>query len=293
MSDAHHIVCVSGGKDSTALLALAVVQDVPNLEAVFADTGHEHRLTYDYLGYLSDWLQRQGHRPIRTIRADFSDDFARRRDYLLRVASGEIEDRFGKRRHTQHSAARAAAAMAPTGNPFMDLALLKGRFPSTKVRFCSQRLKRNPIIEQVLLPLLGDSLVLSWQGVRAQESEARSRLPECDDVGGGLFNYRPILRWTVADVFEAHRCVALEPNPLYKMGMKRVGCMPCINCGKDELLSISQRFPDVIARVEAMEERVRHASKRGGSTFFSTSDGNGTGIRQVVQWAKTSRGKRN
>jgi len=184
MSDAHNIVSVSGGKDSTALLALAVVQDVPNLQAVFADTGHEHRLTYDYLGYLSDWLQRQGHRPIRTIRADFSDDFARRRDYLYRVASGEIEDRFGKRRHTPHSAARAAAAMAPTGNPFMDLALLKGRFPSTKVRFCSEKLKRNPIIEQVLLPLLGDSLVLSWQGVRAQESEARSHLPECDEVGG-------------------------------------------------------------------------------------------------------------
>jgi diphthamide synthase (EF-2-diphthine--ammonia ligase) len=36
------VVSVSGGKDSTALLALAVVQEVPGLLAVFADTGHEH-----------------------------------------------------------------------------------------------------------------------------------------------------------------------------------------------------------------------------------------------------------
>ena len=290
----HNVVSVSGGKDSTAVLALAVVQEVPNLLAVFAaDTGHEHPLTYEYVAYLSDWLQHQGHRPVRTVRADFSDDFTRRRAYLLQVASGQIEDRFGKNRHTPESAARAAERMTPTGKPFLDLALLKGRFPATQSAFCSEELKRNPIIEQVLLPLLGDCMVLCWQGVRAQESRKRSRLPECSEVGAGLFNYRPILRWSAEDVFEAHRCVGLAPNPLYKMGMKRVGCMPCINCGKDELLSISRRFPEVIASVERMEAHVAHASKRGMSTFFPTAHGNGTGIRQVVEWAKTSRGKRN
>jgi 3'-phosphoadenosine 5'-phosphosulfate sulfotransferase (PAPS reductase)/FAD synthetase len=291
MNPQHNIISVSGGKDSTALLTVAVAQEVPNLQAVFADTGHEHQLTYEYIDYLSDWLQRQGHLPIRHIRADFSDDLARRRDYLLGVAAGEFPDRYGKARHTRETAARAAEVMRPTGKPFLDLALLKGRFPSTKRRFCTVELKRNPIIEQVFLPLMtGDRMILSWQGVRADESEARRYLPECDEVGSGLFNYRPLLRWTVDDVFEAHRMMGLKPNPLYKLGMGRVGCMPCIHCRKDELLSIAHRFPDVIDEMDDMENMVKRASKRGGSTFFATADNKGNGIYQVVEWAKTSRG---
>ena len=39
MASAHNVVSVSGGQDSSAVLALAVVQEVPNLVAVFADTG--------------------------------------------------------------------------------------------------------------------------------------------------------------------------------------------------------------------------------------------------------------
>ncbi|MDD1998083.1 phosphoadenosine phosphosulfate reductase family protein [Pseudomonas putida] len=53
----HNIVSVSGGKDSTALLLLAVERGAENLEAVFADTGHEHPQTYEYVRYLgtSHW----------------------------------------------------------------------------------------------------------------------------------------------------------------------------------------------------------------------------------------------
>ena len=45
-------VNISGGKDSTATLLLAIERDTQNLRAVFADTGHEHAATYDYLDYL-------------------------------------------------------------------------------------------------------------------------------------------------------------------------------------------------------------------------------------------------
>ena len=75
--------------------------------------------------------------------------------------------------------------------------------------------------------------VWSWQGVRIDESVARrTRLQgtgacvkSFDVAGGGIFNHRPILRWTVADVIEAHRTAGLELNPLYSQGMSRVGCM--------------------------------------------------------------------
>jgi Lon protease-like protein len=32
--------------------------------------------------------------------------------------------------------------------------------------------------------------------------------------------------------------------------MGRVGCMPCINCRKDELREIALRFPETIERIE-------------------------------------------
>ena len=290
----HNVVSVSGGKDSTAMLAVAVAQEAPSLQAVFADTGHEHPLTYEYVDYLSNWLTSRGLPAIRRVRADFTADMARRREYLLGVAAGEYADKFGRRRHTRESAAQAAELMQPTGNPFLDLCILKGRFPSTRVRFCSEELKRNVIAEQVFLPMMdGNSLILSWQGVRHDESAARAGLPECDEVGGGLFNYRPIRRWTVADVFEAHRYMGLRPNPLYQMGMGRVGCMPCIHSRKDEIREIANRFPAEIERVAKWEQEVAAVSKCRAATFFPTADDHGTGIHAVVQWSRTSNGKSN
>jgi hypothetical protein len=55
----------------------------------------------------------------------------------------------------------------------------KGRFPSTRVRFCTFELKHTPIKNQVIDPLLDKyDNVISWQGVRAQESPARADLPK-------------------------------------------------------------------------------------------------------------------
>lgn len=292
----HNIVSVSGGKDSTALLLLAIERQAENLQAVFADTGHEHPQTYEYVQYLSEAVF-----PIRIIRADFSDDIARKRDFVAVKwrDQGVPEDKV----------LRALAVLQPTGNPFLDLCLWKGRFPSTRARFCSEELKRNPIIEQVQLPLLdaGDD-VISWQGVRADESAARRHLAEneCKQVmpnGAELWNYRPILTWTAEDCFAMHKKHGIKHNPLYEQGMGRVGCMPCIHARKDELLEISKRFPEEIERVAEWERLVMEASKRGGSTFFAATDlgithnderaNEEANIWKFVEWSKTSRGAKN
>lgn len=289
----YNIVSVSGGKDSTALLLLALERQPENLQAVFADTGHEHPLTYEYVAYLHDKVF-----PIRTIRADFSADLARRAAFVAKKwrEQGLPEERV----------LRAIELLKPTGNPFLDLCVWKGLFPSTKRRFCSEELKRNPIIEQVQMPLLdaGHSII-SWQGIRADESAARAHLPERDLVastpnGAELWNYRPILQWTVEDVFAMHAKHGIDPNPLYKMGMGRVGCMPCIHARKDELLEIGRRFPEEIARVAEWERMVSDASRRGLSSFFpydrtpgehhQHKDQKMPDVWQVIEWAKTSRG---
>ena len=47
MRPIHHLVSVSGGKDSTATLLLARMQFPYNFSAVFADTGNEHETCRD------------------------------------------------------------------------------------------------------------------------------------------------------------------------------------------------------------------------------------------------------
>ena len=151
----NNIVSCSGGKDSTALLLLAIVLEAENLQAVFADTGHEHPETYAYLDYLENKLGMT----IRRIKPDFSMQIMRKRKKL---EEGKLKGWSDERRD------RALEVLQPTGVPFLDLCLWKGRFPSTKARFCTEELKRNPIINQVFLPLLdAGEQVYSWQGARS------------------------------------------------------------------------------------------------------------------------------
>ena len=284
MNSLHHVISVSGGKDSTALLLLAIEQHPENLSAVFADTGNEHQITYDYLDYLSE----RTNIPIQRVKADFTDELKRKAIYVHTKWREEgIDDTICD---------RAIELLKPTGNSFLDMCMWKGRFPSTKARFCSTELKRNPIIEQVHLPLLDQRIsVESWQGIRAEESPARAALPVRDLVGvfndeATLHNYRPLLNWSTSDVFEMHRKHGIEPNKLYQMGMGRVGCMPCIHARKDELLEIHKRFPKEVERIKEWEALVSQASKRGSSTFFTSASNRGDGILEMIQWSKTSYG---
>lgn len=288
-----HVVSVSGGKDSAATAILALeTQPRESLRFVFADTGNEHESTYEYLVYMAKHLGIE----IVTIRADFTADMERKRRYIL--------DKWPGKGVPQADCERAAAAMVPTGNPYLDLCLMKGRFPATKSAFCTQELKTLPLMNwQMGLIDRGEcEAVWSWQGVRMDESQSRRRrlhisghlCRQFEVMGGGIYNYRPILRWNAADAFEAASLYGLKPNPLYTMGMTRVGCMPCINAGKDEILEISKRFPQHIDRIEEWERLVAITSKRLESSFFTdpTRDAhlNKRGIRNIVEWSKTQRG---
>ncbi|WP_458399773.1 phosphoadenosine phosphosulfate reductase domain-containing protein, partial [Mailhella sp.] len=53
--EGRHIVCLSGGKDSSAL-AVYLRDKIPNLEYVFCDTGEELPETYDYIYKIQDYL---------------------------------------------------------------------------------------------------------------------------------------------------------------------------------------------------------------------------------------------
>ena len=288
------IVNVSGGKDSTATLLLALERGEQPI-AVFADTGHEHPATYDYVRELAAWTGVT----IQWVKADFTAQIASKRKHVSAMWDEPLRS-------------QALSVLHPTGNPFLDLCLVKGRFPSTKIRFCTQELKVAPVNEQVVDVLIeqGADRVERWVGVRADESIARRHLTELEvefgdpGTGIGIWVVRPILRWTAADVFAYIAKRGAPLNPLYRQGMSRVGCMPCINARKGEIAEISRRFPEEIDRVAEWERLVSLAVKKQGySVFFppntdSAVDPEDTithethGIRRVVEWSKTARGGR-
>lgn len=288
-----HVVSVSTGKDSgaTAILALET-QPRESLRFVSADTGNEHGNYRPYLRY----MERHLGITIDVLSASFEREIVNKRKFVL--------EKWPLKGVPQADCDRAVAALVPTGNPFLDLCIWKGRFPSRKAQFCTQHLKTIPLVEyQMDIIERGEAeAVWSWQGVRIDESHSRlaklqgtgACVKHFDVVGGGLYNYRPILRWKAEDCFEAHRIAELEPNDLYKQGMTRVGCMPCINAGKDEVLEISKRFPGHIDRIEYWERMVALASRRLEASFFPDPDRDvhldKRGIRKVVEWSKTKRG---
>lgn len=288
MTKAQHLVSVSGGKDSTACYLLAIESGRP-FRAVFADTGNEHQAVYDYLEELP---RLTGGPVIETVRADFTRQLAQHRQF--------IEREWPKQGIAQAIVDEAAALHEPTGNPYLDLCISKGRFPSRMAQFCTEELKGLPITTQVVFPMLENGSVLQWIGVRADESRNRAKQPRWNRHDSGSYLWRPIFRWTVEDVWAQHRKHGIAPNPLYALGMGRVGCMPCINCRKSELRTIAELFPEHIDRIERWEHVVRSANKKRSATFFpavtdpTDVDRPGTyaGIRTVVEWSKTARGGR-
>ncbi|MGL4668291.1 MAG: phosphoadenosine phosphosulfate reductase family protein [Saezia sp.] len=278
------VLSLSSGKDSTAMLLLAKEMEIPNMQVVFADTGNEHPMTYEYIQYLAHVTATR----IRVVKADFTQDMKRKAHF--------IDTKWREQGISDALCNQAMECLKPTGNPFLDLCLMKGIFPSVKIRFCTDELKRNPMFEQVYMPLMDEGHSLDvWQGVRADESRNRAKLPVRDLVGitsEGVehWNYRPILHWTVDQVFAMHKKHNIIPNPLYQLGMGRVGCMPCIMCKKDELLHIAMRFPEEIERIARWEALVSKTSKVSKSSFFSPHIGRGVGIWECVRWSKTRRG---
>ena len=158
-----HVISVSAGKDSTATLLLALERcPAGSVVPIFCDTGNEHQATYDYLAYLEQALGIT----ITRLKADFTKQLAAKRMFIARdVRTGR--DRTGRKlRWSNKAKRRALAVMHPTGNPFLDLCMWKGRFPSRKAQFCTEELKRNMAVEFQLELMEAGHRVISWQGVR-------------------------------------------------------------------------------------------------------------------------------
>lgn len=331
-----HVVSCSTGKDSVATLLLAVERfGVHRVRGIICDTGNEHEFVWQHREY----LERATGVQIIILTANFVAEIAAKRWFIARdvrtsreydtrpvfEADGKtpVLKRDGRgqivlnkkgnpvqktvkvgggrrRRWTNKAKRRALAHLYPSGNPFLDLCMWKGRFPSRKAQFCTEELKRNMAVTYQLGLQDQGYTVVSWQGVRRDESLNRRDAKLFERVDVRFYIYRPIVEWSAEDTFTFAAKHGVEPNPLYKCGMGRVGCMPCINATKEEIHEIAVRFPAHMERIDDWERRVSLCSKRGFSTFFHKVDDQAgvldsvifsrNKVHQVIEWAKTSRG---
>jgi 3'-phosphoadenosine 5'-phosphosulfate sulfotransferase (PAPS reductase)/FAD synthetase len=198
------ICSVSGGKDSTALYNLMVEFFGQNFLPIFADTGHEHPVTVNYVKNLHIMA---GGPVVQFVKADFSRQLEKKG--------------FSKTEYT-----------------FLDMMLWKGRAPSTKAQFCTEHLKLWPI--KFFLENNYPRDQYEWfmfTGIRGGESVRRSKMSpfswndffDCEST-------LPMLYETEEFIFEYLESKGVPPNPLYALGYGRVGCFPCIHANKNELM---------------------------------------------------------
>lgn len=254
-----HVVGFSGGIDSQAC-ALWVRNRYPREDVILLNSdagGNEHPLTVEFIADYSTKVH-----PVIHTNAQVQDMGGRN--------PGKIKE----------------LGLLPTDPLTFDLlAVVKGRFPSSKAQFCTEHLKTAPQLRWMRANL-PDGEYTRYTGVRRDESRNRSDTPPCeDDDYFDCLRVNPIFDWTKQMCFDYVKAHGEPINPLYSLGFTRVGCAPCINSGKDDILRWAQRFPEMIDKVRAYE-------KRAGRTFFAPTVPGMTMnfVDDVVKWAHTVHG---
>jgi len=254
-----HIVGFSGGIDSQAA-ARWVLNRYPAQDVILLNSlagRNEHPLTEEFIA----WYSGNVHPVVQVVP-------------LVRDLYAKSETIEGK-------------GLAPdTELTFELLARLKGRFPARRSQFCTTYLKLEPSRRWIDENITDD--YCRYVGVRRDESVARHDVPEKEwDELFDCMLYRPVVDWTKPQCFRFIKDHEGRWNELYDLGFTRVGCAPCVNSGKEDILRWAQRFPAMIDKVRGWEERTKR-------TFFPpTVPGKHINwVDEVVSWAGTVHGGR-
>lgn len=143
-----------------------------------------------------------------------------------------------------------------------ELVRSKAMFPSRQRRFCTQELKVFPMRRYLKELVDGGDDIVNAVGIRNDESAARALLGEWEwSAGFDCEVWRPLVKWTEADIILMHKKHGLPPNPLYLQGATRVGCWPCINANKAEIELIARIDPERIETIRQLETEVTSAAE--------------------------------
>ncbi|TPN34774.1 phosphoadenosine phosphosulfate reductase family protein [Mesorhizobium sp. B1-1-6] len=97
------------------------------------------------------------------------------------------------------------------------------------MRFCTSEMKTHIIVAELHRRFKGQT-VINVTGIRRQESRKRAMATVATrQKDGRMWDWRPIIDWTVDEVFAEIDRHGLHPHPAYRgFGMSRVSCRFCI-----------------------------------------------------------------
>jgi len=199
-------VLVSGGKDSTATLLLAIERHgKENVFGIFTDTGWEAKCTYAYL----DYLEKKTGVAILRLRnkkwgglLDLIEKKKRFPSTLFRFCTSQLK------------IVPIAEFLANTDLPVKEL------WFGIRKQESQRRAKKYKDLSPEETYLYADWLDTNSGDVKkAIKQKIREK---------GILLRFPLLEWSEEDVFEYLKKKDVSPNPLYFKGHKRVGCYPCI-----------------------------------------------------------------
>lgn len=157
---------------------------------------------------------------------------------------------------------------------FFEMVLRRKMFPSVQFRQCTSDLKRGPI-EKVIRRFTkehGFSVVVNCMGMRAEESTARAKkevfkLNNRNSVNGRTwYDWLPIHRWKVDEVFKCIAGAEQKPHWAYGKGMSRLSCCFCIMASKTDLKTAAGLMPKLYKKYCDLEKEINHALLMPGKT---------------------------
>lgn len=225
---AHNRVYVSfsGGKDSVACY-LETIKQYPKhiVRLVFADTGDETDETYDYVR----WFDAHVHPVIRLTSRVVRKTSERRRELetvriswndpndIVRQSTNDYISVFDEIRF-RHEGDKSVAP-----------------FPTNGIRFCTATLKVRCFDRFVRNDCIDRSLTLVVIGLRQAESSNRANTPKfAQDTDNHWDVWYPIYKYTLDDVWEAHKVAGIPKNPTYEY-RERSNCIGCPFAGIHEV----------------------------------------------------------
>ena len=135
--------------------------------------------------------------------------------------------------------------------------------PSDTIRWCCTIMKTSPLYRSLKKEDNKQSKVLTFEGVRAEESARRSGY---ERIGKGVkhdtaINARPILHWSTIEIFLYLFKYNLPINPAYRIGKARVGCVICPYSSAWDDMIVNKCYPEAMY---PFLSRIESWAKKGG-----------------------------
>lgn len=185
-------------------------------------------------------------------------------------------------RQARHYGFRFEVVRRPQGD-LLSHVTKRGKWPSSTARYCTSDHKRGQV-STLFTKLVREERasrrralhcaefpavrILNCMGHRAQESPKRAKMQPVEvdrrHTNGmrEVTIWRPLLSWTVEQVWDQIRRSGVEHHYAYDLGMPRLSCVFCIFSPKNALLLAGKHNPELLSEYVEVERQIGHTFRK-------------------------------